>query len=215
MARSSAAVVVFVFSVSVLTAADSPKTANEHWQIQGELTEACTCNVPCTCNFGQGPSPRHYCWALFSLNIQKGHYGNVTLDGLRLAGLHGKKSDVWYLDDRAAPGQAAALKKIATDMSKRRKLPVRIETARIVQEVGEKSNRLEISDAGGFEADYLMGRDGKTPIILENNTSWNIPRSIKAKTKTFRYKDAYGNKIDMKKTNSNQGKFDWNDQTNL
>src|SRR5262245_17702098 len=25
------------------------------WRIQGDLSEACTCSVPCTCNFGAGP----------------------------------------------------------------------------------------------------------------------------------------------------------------
>jgi len=79
-------------------ASDATKTTGEHWEISGDLTEACTCAVPCTCNFGSGPSPRHYCHALFSLDIHKGHYGKAKLDGLRLAGAHGKKADVWYID---------------------------------------------------------------------------------------------------------------------
>src|SRR5207244_13578634 len=57
------------------------------------------------------------------------------------------------------------------------------ETARITQEVSEKGNRLEIGTMGGFEADYIIGLDKKTPVVVENNTSWNIPKSIKGKTK--------------------------------
>ena len=87
------------------------------------------------------------------------------------------------------------------------------ETARITQEVSEKGNRLEIGTMGGFEADYIIGLDKKTPVVVENNTSWNIPKSIKGKTKRLRYKDQHGNKFDMTATNSNQGKFDWTDQT--
>jgi hypothetical protein len=51
--------------------------------------------------------------------------------------------------------------------------------------------------------------------VVENNTTWNIAKSIKGKTKQLRYKDQHGNKFDMSVTNSNQGKFDWTDQTSF
>lgn len=213
---------VIVVFIALVTAADTSKKTGEHWEMQGDLTEACTCSVPCTCNFGEGPSPHHYCWAVFSVDIQKGHYGNVRLDGLRLAGVHGKKALVWYIDDRATSEQAAALKEIALHSlrhghgdadSGNSSSGIHVETARIIQDVGEKGNKLLIGDKGGFEAEYIMGMDKKTPVVVENNTSWNISRSIKGKTKYLRYKDQYGNKVDMTKTNSNEGKFDWNDQS--
>jgi len=203
---------LFLFA-PILTGADTSKPTGVHWEMQGDLTEACTCNVPCTCNFGQGPSPRHYCWSVFSLDIQKGHYGNVKLDGLHLASAHGKKVAVWYIDEQATPEQATALKAVAARISKDRHFKVYLETARIIQEVGEKGNRLQIGDKGGFETDYIMGLDGKTPVVVDNNTTWNIPRSIKGKTKRLHYKDRYGSKMDFSATNGNQGKFDWNDQT--
>src|SRR6266536_1316888 len=91
---------VLLGSTALMTAAERSKAghagsapdatkAGEHWEIAGDLTEACTCAVPCTCNFGEGPSRHHYCYALFSLDIHHGHYGNLNLDGLRLAGAHG------------------------------------------------------------------------------------------------------------------------------
>src|SRR5260370_7604776 len=108
--RKSLTMLYFLLLASVTLAADRATSGTEHWQMQGDLTEACTCSVPCTCNFGQGPSPRHYCWALFSIDIQKGRYGCVKLDGLRLAGVHAKKSDVWYIDHPATPEQASSFK---------------------------------------------------------------------------------------------------------
>src|SRR5437868_13903670 len=62
-------------------AAAAPSTASAPWRIMGDLSEACTCSVPCTCNFGEGPSPSHTCWALFSLDIKKGRFGKVNLAG--------------------------------------------------------------------------------------------------------------------------------------
>src|SRR5437660_5785121 len=98
--------------------AGAAEPAAEHlpWRISGQLSEACTCSVPCTCNFGEGPSPSHTCWALFSLDIQKGRYGKVDLQGLRFAGAAAANGFVAYLDDRATPAQADALKAIVAQI---------------------------------------------------------------------------------------------------
>src|SRR5438876_12410423 len=98
------------------SAATPPATP---WRIYGDLSEACTCSVPCTCNFGEGPSPSHTCWALFSLDIKKGRFGKVNLAGLRFAGAVGAKGIVAYLDDRATPEQAEALKGIVGHIGER------------------------------------------------------------------------------------------------
>jgi hypothetical protein len=58
--------------------------------------------------------------------------------------------------------------------------------AKIEQVVADKRNYLKIVGAGGFDSDYLLGIDGKTPVIVENNASWNIQHGIKAKTKRSR-----------------------------
>ena len=189
------------------------KPHGEHWEMAGRLSEACSCSVPCTCNFGQGPSPHHYCWAMFALDIEHGHYGKVSLDGLHLVGAHGKKSKVWYIDERATPQQAAALRAITLDLDWHSTTPVYWEVARITQKIGEKCQEVQVGGHGGFTADYLIGMDGKTPIILENNPSWNIQHGIKAKAQTLAYQDQHGNHYRYAGVNSNEGKFDWTDQT--
>jgi hypothetical protein len=201
---------LLIVSATIALAADKPAGVNSvHWEMQGDLTETCSCAVPCTCNFGQGPSPHHYCHTIFSLAIDKGHYGDVKLDGLHLAGVHGNKSKVWYVDANANPDQAAALRAIADHILKSE----HVETAAITQKVDDKGNLLKIGDKGEFEADYIMGLDKKTPVVVENNTTWNLQRSIKGKSKYVRYKDEFGNKLKFSGTNSNEGKFDWTDQT--
>ena len=200
------------FGVTAVAAgtADQPVT---HWEIAGDLTEACSCAVPCTCNFREAPSPHHYCWTVFGLNIERGYYGEGKLDGLHLAAAHGRKSAVWYFDDQATPAQADALKAVAEALHWHTGSPIHFETVRITQVVGEKGNSLEVSGHGGFDADYIIGLDGKTPVVVENNSTWNIGRSIKGKVKKLKYRDHYGNKFEFEGVNSNQGKFDWTDQT--
>lgn len=192
--------------------AGARKPSGTHWQISGTLTEACTCSVPCTCNFGEGPSPHRYCYSVFSLDIEKGHYGDVQLAGLHLVVAHAQSSRVVYLDDQAKPEQSAALKAIATRILEGHSFAGPFETAHITQEIGDRSAKVQVGENGGFETDYIIGGDGKTPVVVENNTTFNIPRSTKSKTKVFRYKDAHGNDINTKGTNGNQGRFDWTDE---
>jgi len=194
-------------------AADIPKPHGEHWEMTGQLSEACSCAVPCTCNFDEGPSPHHYCYSLFSLEIKHGHYGSVSLDGLHLVGAHGKKGNVWYIDSRATAEQAAGLHVITQDLDRDSKKAEYWQTAAITQMVGETRHEVEVEGHGGFKADYLIGLDGKTPIILENNPSWNIQHGVKAKAQELTYHDQYGNKFSFKGVNSNEGIFDWTDQT--
>lgn len=198
------------------------------WRISGNLSEACSCNVPCTCNFGQGASPGNWCWTMFSLDIRKGTYQSTVLDGLHLAAASGPKGFVYYVDDRASPAQSVGLRMIARTIAASSyrghnfhpapEAPLdpgtlAIQAAHIDQHSGALSSGVSIGGVGGFEANYLIGLDGRTPIRLENNWSFNIRNNIKAKTRRFHYQDRFGNKYDLSNTNSNQGTFDWNDET--
>lgn len=214
MTRHAVQVISLVFlSVAVGQAATTSQQDKTRWELKGNLSEACSCRVPCTCNFHSGPSPHHFCWAMFSLDIKKGHYGKVKLNGLHLAAAHADKAVVWYIDERATPAQFAALKAIAGRLGYDFKLPTFFKAAHITQVVTDKGNYLEIEGHGGFKANYVTGGDGKTPIVVENITAWNLPRSIKGRTEYLRYSDSHGNKLDFKDTNSNEGKFDWSDKT--
>ena len=213
--RMTLMVAVCLWSLGAISvgAADTRKPHGEHWEMAGQLSEACSCAVPCTCNFDEGPSPHHYCYSLFSLQINHGHYGSVSLDGLHLVGAHGKKGNVWYIDNRATPEQTAGLRVITEDLDRDSKKPEHWGTATITQMVGETRHEVEVEGHGGFKADYLIGLDGKTPIILENNPAWNIQHGVKAKAKELTYHDQYGNKFTFRGVNSNEGNFDWTDQT--
>ncbi|MGH9398707.1 MAG: DUF1326 domain-containing protein [Terriglobia bacterium] len=198
----------------ILVAVRATAASADHWEVQGEMSEACTCQVPCTCNFGQGPSPHHYCWSLASFRIDKGHYGTVNLDGLHLVRAHGNASTVWYIDDSATAQQTAALRSLVGQAAHSNgRATQHFETAHIVQTMGDVRFRIKIGDKGGFEANELIGMDGKTPIVVENMTAWNVQHDIKGKTTRLRYKDEFGNQLDFENTNANLGKFDWTEKT--
>jgi hypothetical protein len=213
--KAWASPVASIALAGTLLFAGRPTTGPPHWVIVGDLSEACSCMVPCPCNFGEGPAPHRYCWSVVSFHIEKGHYETVLLDDLYLAGGYGKKAMVWYIDEKATPEQAQALRAIAEHMVRANgfKGPVHFDTRHITQEVEPRGHRVDIDGRGGFEADYILGRDGKNPVVVENNTMWNIPRAVKAKTIYLKYSDRYGNKFALKGTNSNTGKFDWTDRT--
>src|SRR5436190_12535645 len=88
-------------------------SAAPRWHISGMFTEACSCAPPCGCNFGLSPSPHDFCYTIFSYGIQSGEYDGVSLDGLTITCAKGQGGRVWYIDRRATPAQAAALRAIA------------------------------------------------------------------------------------------------------
>ena len=91
-------------------------TTATSWHMQGDVMEACNCNVTCPCNFGGDPTEIP-CTAIVGLRIQQGNYGATRLDNLNIVLcllIPGKLFDGrWtlgaYLDQRATPEQMEAL----------------------------------------------------------------------------------------------------------
>ena len=94
-------------------------TTATSWRMQGDILEACSCNVTCPCNFGGDPT-QVPCDAILAFRIQEGNYGNTQLNGLnmvlyvRIPGnlFQGSWTLGAYLDDRASTEQMQALETI-------------------------------------------------------------------------------------------------------
>jgi hypothetical protein len=90
------------------------------WEMQGTEFTNCSCDWGCSCQFNGDPSSGH-CHAQVFTQIEKGHYGDVTLDGLRWgilaawpAAIHlGNGTWQSVIDERANPAQRAALDAIS------------------------------------------------------------------------------------------------------
>jgi hypothetical protein len=191
------------------------------WKIEGALSEACTCKVPCTCNFGEGPSPHSYCYALYSYEIRKGHYNDVTLDGLRFGATDLEHGRTLFIDERADEKQRAALRVIIARLIERvspgeaeargAELTKKVRYVAIKQEYDDRRNHLLVAGIGEFSANYIMGLDKTQPLVVRNNTTWRIPEAIKAKTSAYHVKVGKDS-VNTKDTNSNQGDFEYTDK---
>jgi Protein of unknown function (DUF1326) len=220
-----------------VSAQDKPPS----WRIQGQFSEACSCNVPCACNFGERPSPHEFCHTMWSYAVKRGNWDRVSLDGMRIGGVDGPVGVMGLLDVRAGAAQRQGMENIWHLLSGRLFCLMRLwpfkaggdepdparparqssvirtryadrqflgfEYVSIEQSITEKGMRLHFAGRGGFEANYIMGRDPARPITVTNNTSWPIPVSIKAKTIFLKYGDKF-NQLDYQGTNANQGDFD-------
>ena len=86
------------------------------WEIEGSILVNCNCSYGCPCQFDALPTHGH-CRAFGAIGIEKGHFGDVSLDGQRLAFVfiwpgavhegHGQCQAI--LDERSDPRQREAL----------------------------------------------------------------------------------------------------------
>lgn len=140
------------------------------WQIAGDWFDVCSCNVPCPCTFAQPPTG-NACDVLFAYKIRSGHFGETSMEGLKVVVVGGFTGNVWagdkmdagvFFDAAADPAQRRALKMIFTGQAggwMKQFIPVvrtlkGVEFADIAVEVEESLEhwRVEIPDvlrAGG------------------------------------------------------------------
>jgi len=94
--------------------------SNVRWRIVGEEVVSCDCAWGCPCQFNALPTNGR-CEAIAAFEIRQGHYGNVTLDGVRFVRIYswpasipeGNGTRLTIVDDRASADQRAAPKNTA------------------------------------------------------------------------------------------------------
>jgi hypothetical protein len=89
------------------------------WEIQGTELINCNCAYGCPCQFNALPT-HGFCEAMGAISIDKGHFGDVSLDGLKIGVVfqwpgpihEGKGKCQPVVDIKASPQQREALLKI-------------------------------------------------------------------------------------------------------
>ncbi|HEY5781740.1 MAG TPA: DUF1326 domain-containing protein [Lysobacter sp.] len=91
------------------------------WEIKGRELVNCSCEYGCNCQFNALPDKGH-CHAVAGIQIEHGHHGDTTLDGLRIAAIfkwpgpihEGNGEAIAFVDSKADAKQREALLKIMT-----------------------------------------------------------------------------------------------------
>ena len=86
------------------------------WRLQGDWIKNCNCAFGCPCDFNARPTQGN-CLGLLGMRIERGHFGDVRLDGLSFfvtvdfpGALHEGNGTIQpIIDERAAPEQRDAL----------------------------------------------------------------------------------------------------------
>ncbi len=92
------------------------------WHLKGEGIVCCPCPVPCPCRTNGGATYGH-CEATLYLHIREGHYGELSLNGLRAVetsgacGMSYEHLAALYFDRSATPEVQAAFMKILASFS--------------------------------------------------------------------------------------------------
>lgn len=89
------------------------------WEIQGRELVNCTCEYGCNCQFNALPDKGH-CHAVAGVIIDKGHFGDARLDGLKIAAVfkwpgpihEGNGEAQAFVDERADAAQRDGLLRI-------------------------------------------------------------------------------------------------------
>src|SRR5262245_5581600 len=104
-------------AASACCAASEEAMAQVDWYIEGVEVSNCNCDFACPCQF-ESPRPTHGdCRGFAAVRIDKGHFGDVTLDGLCAALLYGWPGPIYegngecqaVIDERADQKQRDAL----------------------------------------------------------------------------------------------------------
>ncbi len=86
------------------------------WNLKGTVLISCNCDWGCPCNFNAPPTAGH-CEGGWTWHIERGAFGDVTLDGLNCSVYvkwpgaihHGNGEGLLYVDERADERQREAL----------------------------------------------------------------------------------------------------------
>lgn len=90
--------------------------AKVDWRLKGKYLKNCNCDYGCPCDFWSKPT-HTTCEGMAAMEIEEGHYGTITLTGLKFAVLYhwpgplheGNGTVQPIVDERATPEQREAL----------------------------------------------------------------------------------------------------------
>ena len=175
------------------------------WKLDGTYFEACNCDVACPCVFLSPPTTGE-CTVLIGWHIDKGSFGDVTLDGLNVAlavyspghMLEVEWKAALYLDATANQTQSEAMTKIFAGQAGGHpaKLGAHIgevlgvKSVAIDYQANGKQRSIKIADVAEAEIEAIEGQGG-AEVTVENHLLCIAPGypAVTAKSKKLSYQD--------------------------
>jgi hypothetical protein len=195
--------ILFILAIfacpAVLTLAVSPtkQAAKPEWHLNATAIEACSCPMFCQCYFNTKPAghhshgsaeQKHFCRANLAYKVNKGHFGNVNLDGGKFwivtdLGADWSNGNMeWaklYFDKNLTAEQRDPIAKIVLNL-----FPAKwgsIETAEGDIDRWEFSNDAAHATLnGGKTAEVQLQRFqgmSNQPVVINNLRYWGAPRN--------------------------------------
>jgi hypothetical protein len=189
----------------------------EPWSLKASYIEACSCDLFCACYFNTHPD-KDYCKFNNAIKIEKGHYGNVKLDGMKLwmAGDLGgdfskgeMKSVYFTFEPSATQEQVDAALKVFAMIYPAKFMDQGVDRAPIVWEKKGKTAYAKLGDGQAeVTLSVVTGNDGRSPVVIKNLTYWGAKKNngfVMAKSKhhykghqlDYAFEDANGFLIEL------------------
>lgn len=193
---------IVVVSLAVGTTAAGPQMkgqATPDWAFNATIIEACSCPMFCQCYFnpkpaahadheGHGGAAKHYCRFNNAFRVNRGHYGSVTLDGVKfwVAGDLGGDFSAGQLDwavlifDRSTTKeQREAIQKILGYVYPVKWNSFTVGADATMEWSYTKDTAIAKLDGGKTAEVALRRHPGNTdqPVVIHNLRYWGVPRN--------------------------------------
>ena len=185
--------------VGLLAPSDTPVAAaagtSPAWAANTTVIEACSCPMFCQCYFNTSPASHshgagmaeHYCRANLAHKINKGHYGETSLDGVKfwvsndLGGDFSQGKMDWAVltfDKSATPAQREAIQKIVGYVFPVQWNSFKTAEGNIDMWRYDKDSAVATLDGGKTAEVRLKRFAGMTPepIVIRNLPYWGVKR---------------------------------------
>lgn len=159
--------VSLVFGLVLITALPLTSLSAE-WSVKANYAESCSCAPSCPCVFGSKPT-RGFCDGTSLVEITKGHYGDVNLDGITIISAFGTGKWVkYYVSENATEQQVKVVDKLMPAMFGYHKSAKVLAIDKAPLSVKRTTTNLKYSaPATAVEIERMKGADGG-PIKLTN-----------------------------------------------
>ena len=199
---------LIIGSVTTLAAflTRSAWAAGAKWTVKGDYIDSCSCDPTCPCIFGSPPTKR-MCQGATYLGIEKGSYGDVNLDGVKILVVYHGGRWLEVIVDNATKKQTDAAAKLLPDLSAFFATPkdIVVKNAKITVEMREN---IKIASDGIYMEIQPMKNAAGEIIRLQNlpadgfdgpkfydhaqYTSLKLKHTSKDKDKRFKYSGTNG-----------------------